>query len=51
MTEMLRLQKERKTSSGLARLKRRQDSLQMSVRTCFLSEFISHPTVKVLMLN
>ena len=51
MTEVLRLQKERKTSSGLARLKRRQDSLQMSVRTCFLSEFISHPTVKVLMLN
>ena len=48
MTEVPRLRKEHKTSSGLARLRRRQDSLHMP-DTCFLFEFISHPTVKVFM--
>ena len=42
-------QRERKTSSGRARLRRRQDSLHMPDTICFWFEFIWHPTVSLLM--
>ena len=48
-TEVPRLEKERKTSSGRARLRRRQDSLHMPDTICFFFEFIWHPTALVLM--
>ena len=49
MTELPRLQKERKTSGGLVRLKRRQDSQHMPDTTYFLFELILHPIISVLM--
>ena len=39
-------QRERKTSSGRARLRRRQDSLHMPDTICFWFEFIWHPSLR-----
>ena len=48
-TEVPRLEKERKTSSGRARRRRRQDSLHMPDTICFFFEFNWDPTASVLM--
>ena len=42
-------QRERKTSSGRARLRRRQDSLHVPGTICFWFESIWHPTASLLM--
>ena len=44
-----RLEKECKSSSGRARLRRRQDSLHMPDTICFWFEFIWHPTASLLL--